>query len=66
MISYNHFITISEIAMEMKLFLVLHTPLLQKSWTVEKSARWITMKVVQKVRAGWTKKKTKYCKPTFF
>jgi len=37
LIQENHFITISEIAMEMKLLLVLHTSLLQKSWTVEKS-----------------------------
>jgi hypothetical protein len=37
LIQKNHFIAISEIAMEMKLLLVLHTPLLQKSWTVEKS-----------------------------
>jgi hypothetical protein len=37
LIQENHFIRISEIALEMKLFLVLHTPLLQKSWTVEKS-----------------------------
>jgi hypothetical protein len=36
-IQENQFVTISEIAVEMKLFLVLHTPLLQKSWTVEKS-----------------------------
>jgi hypothetical protein len=37
LIRENHCITIGEIAMEMKLVLVLHTPLLQKSWTVEKS-----------------------------
>jgi len=37
LIQENHLITISEIAMEMKLLSVLHTPLLQKSWSVEKS-----------------------------
>lgn len=37
LIQENQLITISEIAVEIKLFLVLHTPLLQKSWTVEKS-----------------------------
>lgn len=37
LIQENHLITISEIAMDMKLLSVLHTPLLQKSWAVEKS-----------------------------
>jgi len=54
----NHFITISEIAVEMKLLSVLHTPLLQKELDCRKiCAWWITMKVIQKVRAGWPKKK---------